>query len=122
MDEPEFLDKLLKLGQEIQRKKEKAKQETAKAVPFPVTGQSKTDGEPEADDEPTLQLSMDQFRRLQKVWWAIGEISEMASAPENDGGGLECLKIINDQALGGIMSGLQEQVDRVDVREKGGAA
>jgi hypothetical protein len=63
-------------------------------------------------DEPTLHLTMDQFLRLQKVWWAIGEISEMASAPDNDGGGLECLKIVNDYAFGGIRSELQEQVDK----------
>jgi len=81
----------------------------------------KTDEEDEplaSADEPDLRLSMDEFRKLQKVWWAIGEISEMASAPENDGGGLECLKIVNDQALGAIMAKLQAQIDL----RKGGAA
>jgi hypothetical protein len=61
---------------------------------------------------------MAQFRRLQQVWYAVGEISEMAEAPGNSGGGLECLKIVIDQGLGQIMNELQEQVDEL----KGGAA
>jgi hypothetical protein len=70
------------------------------------------------DNEPTLQLSMDQFRRLQKVWYAFGELADMIDAPENDGGGLECLKIVNDQGLGGVIGELQAQIDKA----KGGAA
>ena len=34
------------------------------------------------DNEPTLQLSMDQFRRLQKVWYAFGELADMIERHE----------------------------------------
>ena len=77
------------------------------------------DTQPDPDDEPDLRLPMSEFRQLQQVWYAIGEISEMADAPENDGGGLACLKIVNDQGLGAIMAKLQAQID---LRAKGGAA
>jgi hypothetical protein len=77
------------------------------------------DSQPDLAEEPDLRLPMYEFRQLQRVWYAIGEISEMADAPENDGGGLACLKIVNDQGLGAIMAKLQAQID---LREKGGAA
>lgn len=72
--------------------------------------------------EPDLRLSMDQFRKLQKVWYAIGELSDMVDAPGNNGSGLESLRIVNDQGLGGVINKLQEQVDlrkKVVLRGKG---
>ena len=39
----------------------------------------------------------------------------MIDAPENSGGGLECLKIVNDKGLGEIIGELQAQVDRPEV-------
>ena len=41
----------------------------------------------------------------------------MVDAPENRGGGLACLKIVNDLGLGGIVGELQAQIDP----RKGGA-
>jgi len=41
------------------------------------------DSKPHPADEPDLRLPMDQFRNLQEVWWALGELSEMIDAPES---------------------------------------
>jgi hypothetical protein len=83
------------------------------------TGTAKKQKQQAPAGEPDLRLPMDEFRKLQQVWYAIGEISEMIDPPDSVGGGLECLKIVNDQALGAIMAKLQAQMD---LREKGGAA
>jgi len=57
---------------------------------------------------------MDQSRRLEQVWYAIGELSEMIDPPKSEGGRLICLGIVND-VLGDVIHELEKQ-------RKGGAA
>ena len=74
----------------------------------------KKQNQPAPDDKPTLQLTMYQYRRMENVWYAIGELSEMVDPPGSRGGGLKCLQMVND-VLGDVLQELEPQV------EKGGA-
>jgi hypothetical protein len=61
------------------------------------------------DDEPTLSLTKDQYLRLEQVWYAIGELSEMIDPPKSEGGRLICLGIVND-VLGDVIHELEPQI------------
>lgn len=63
------------------------------------------------DDEPRLRLTMDQYRRLEAVWYAIDELSSMIDPPDSEGGGLKSLSIVNE-SLGAVIHELERQLEK----------
>jgi len=62
-------------------------------------------------DETPLRLTMDQYRHLERVWFAIGELADMVSAPGNSSGGLVSLKLV-DHCMAEVMYDLEAQVEK----------
>jgi hypothetical protein len=65
-------------------------------------------------DKPELRLTMYQYRRMESVWYLIGELSDMIDPPKSGGGRLICLGIVNN-VLGDVIQELKPQVEALDV-------
>ena len=83
----------------------------AKAKVSHLQETQKSDQQAVTSDDPdkTLTLTMDQYRQLEQVYYAVGELSEMIHPPAGKGGGLQCLGIVNS-SLGEVLRELEGQL------------